>query len=287
VKNDRGEWVRASEAEESGLLRDTGEPVIVQRVRAQFARWAAVSLGCFALNLATGINSPWFLFPAAGMGIGLLGNYAKLWQSGYSWRDVLNRPPAPDAVQAPGTKGVKALPPPRAAEFGAHYNAVLQVHTDRAAIITLMEKLSPQDKEMLPEVLETAGALYEKAVEMARTLHSMDSNLNREGLARIEERLSELAREPESEERARRIALLEQQKRAYQDLMGRRGQVADRLESSVLAMQNMRFDLLRLRSAGVGAVINDLSQATMQARALSRDVDNAIAAASEVREALN
>jgi hypothetical protein len=34
-------------------------------------------------------------------------------------------------------------------------------------------------------------------------------------------------------------------------------------------------------------VINDLSQATMQARALSRDVDNAIAAASEVREALN
>ena len=69
--------------------------------------------------------------------------------------------------------------------------------------------------------------------------------------------------------------------------MGRRGQVADRLESCVLAMQNMRFDLLRLRSAGVGAVINDLSQATMQARALSRDVDNAIAAASEVREALN
>ena len=66
-----------------------------------------------------------------------------------------------------------------------------------------------------------------------------------------------------------------------EDLIGRRGQVADRLESSVLAMQNMRFDLLRLRSAGVGAVINDLSQATMQARALSRDVDNAIAAASE------
>ena len=287
VKNERGEWVRATDLEQSGLLRDTGEPVIVQKVRAQFARWAAVSLGCFALNLATGIDSPWFLFPAAGMGIGLLGNYAKLWQSGYSWRDVLNRPPAPDAVQGPGTRGAKALPPPRAAEFGAHYNAVVQVHTDRAAIVALMEKLSPQDKEMLPDVLDTAGALYDKAIEMARTLHSMDSNLNREGLARIEERLAELQREPESEERARRIALLEQQKRAYQDLMGRRGQVADRLESSVLAMQNMRFDLLRLRSAGVGAVINDLSQATMQARALSRDVDNVIAAASEVREALN
>ncbi|MDH5315249.1 MAG: protein kinase [Gemmatimonadota bacterium] len=287
VRNERGEWVRASEAAESGILRDTGEPAIVQKVRAQFARWAAVSLGCFALNVATGIDSPWFLFPAAGMGIGLLTNYAKLWQSGYSWRDVLNRPPAADAIQAPGgAKGTKALPPPRREEFGAHYSSVLQVHTDRAAIITLMAKLSPTDKEMLPEVLETADALHEKALEMARTLHSMDSNLNREGLERIEERLAELQAEPPSDERERRLVLLAQQKKAYQDLIGRRGQVADRLESSVLAMQNMRFDLLRLRSAGVGAVINDLSQATMQARALSRDVDNAIAAASEVREAL-
>lgn len=287
VRNERGEWVRASEAAESGILRDTGEPAIVQKVRAQFARWAAVSLGCFALNVATGIDSPWFLFPAAGMGIGLLTNYAKLWQSGYSWRDVLNRPPAADAIQAPGgAKGTKALPPPRREEFGAHYSSVLQVHTDRAAIITLMAKLSPTDKEMLPEVLETADALHEKALEMARTLHSMDSNLNREGLERIEDRLVELMAEAPSDERERRLTLLEQQKKAYQDLIGRRGQVADRLESSVLAMQNMRFDLLRLRSAGVGAVINDLSQATMQARALSRDVDNAIAAASEVREAL-
>jgi serine/threonine-protein kinase len=114
----------------------------------------------------------------------------------------------------------------------------------------------------------------------------MDANLNREGLARIEDRLGEIQAEPAGAERERRIALLEQQKKAYGDLIGRRGQVADRLESSVLAMQNMRFDLLRLRSAGVGAVINDLSQATMQARALSRDVDHVIAAASEVREAL-
>ena len=73
VKNDRGEWVKAADLEEElGVVRDTGEPVIVQKVRAQFARWAAVSLGCFALNLATGFDTPWFLFPSAGMGIGLV-----------------------------------------------------------------------------------------------------------------------------------------------------------------------------------------------------------------------
>jgi hypothetical protein len=58
------------------------------------------------------------------------------------------------------------------------------------------------------------------------------------------------------------------------------------LDSSVLAMKDMRFDLIRLRSAGVGAMLNDLTQATQQARAISRDVDHAIAAASEVREAM-
>ena len=68
--------------------------------------------------------------------------------------------------------------------------------------------------------------------------------------------------------------------------MERRDKIAARLESSILAMQNMRFDMLRLKSAGVGAVLSDITQATQQARAISRDVDNAIAAASEVREAV-
>ena len=44
-------------------------------------------------------------------------------------------------------------------------------------------------------------------------------------------------------------------------------------------MQNVRFDLLRLRSAGVAAVLGDITQATHQPKALSRDVDNAIAPA--------
>jgi serine/threonine-protein kinase len=70
------------------------------------------------------------------------------------------------------------------------------------------------------------------------------------------------------------------------DLQGRRSQVAGHLESCVLAMQNVRFDLLRLRSAGVAAVLGDLTNATQQAKALSRDVDHAIAAAEEIREVM-
>ena len=268
---------------------DTGEPRIVQQVRGQFASWAAVSLGCLGINVATGLDTPWFLFPTFGMGLGMMRNYARLWQSGYSWRDVLTRPPAPDAVETMMVKGARLprrLPQPTADEFGAHLPQILQVQGDRFAISKLMERLPPSERKMLPEVQQTVDSLYERAIDLARTLHAMDSNLDTEGLGAIDDRLAALANEPDDPERARRLNLLQRQRQTILDLQGRRSQVASHLESCVLAMQNVRFDLLRLRSAGVAAVLGDLTQATQQAKALSRDVDNAIAAAGEIREAM-
>jgi serine/threonine-protein kinase len=269
---------------------DTGEPRIVQKVRGQFASWAAVSLGCFGINVATGITDPWFLFPMFGMGIGVMRNYAQLWQAGYSWRDVLTRPPAHDAIETTLVKGTprlaRQLPPPRADEFGAQLGAIQQVQSDRQAILKLLDKLPPAERKMLPEVQPTINGLYERATDLARTLHALDSSLDAEGLAQIEERIVALGKEPDDAERARRLNLLERQRQTIADIKGRRGQVASHLESCVLAMQNVRFDLLRLRSAGVAAVLGDLTQATQQAKALSRDVDNAIAAAGEIREAM-
>ncbi len=268
---------------------DTGEPKIIQKVRGQFASWAAVSAGCMGINVATGIEHPWFLFPMFGMGIGLLRNYATLWSSGYSWRDVLSRPPAADAVETTRVKGGRSsrpLPLPTAEEYGSNLSALMQVHDDRLAIIKLLAKLPASERKLLPEVQETVNALYERASDLARTLHAMDSNMGSEELAAIDERIAGLAREPDDPERARRLRLLERQRQTISDLRGRRSQVASHLESCVLAMQNVRFDLLRLRSAGVAAVLGDITQATQQAKALSRDVDNAIAAAGEIREAL-
>jgi serine/threonine-protein kinase len=269
---------------------DTGEPLIVQKTRAQFAKWAAVTGGCFMINLATNqLNPPWFLFVMAGMGFGLVNNYAKLWQAGYTWRDVLNRPPAPDAVQVPGGKGKmpRQLPPPRGDEFGQQLGLIVQAHTDRSAILKLLERMTPAERQMLPEdVHGTVDALYQRATDLAKTLHAMDANLDIQGVDRIEQRIQALQREPDDEERQRRITLLERQQKTIGDLRGRRDQIASQLESCILAMQNVRFDLLRLRSADAAAALGDLTMATQQARALSRDVDNAIVAANEIREAL-
>ncbi len=269
-------------------IPDTGEPKIIQKVRGQFASWAAVSAGCMGINVATGLDHPWFLFPMFGMGIGLMRNYATLWSAGYSWRDVLKRPPAPDAVETTmiGGKAPRQLPLPNVEEYGSQLPAVLQVHGDRQAILKLMSKLPASERKMLPEVQQTVDALYSRATDLAKTLHAMDSNLDTDGLAAIDERIAGLSREPDDPERARRLSLLERQRQTISDLRGRRSQVAGHLESCVLAMQNVRFDLLRLRSAGVAAVLGDLTQATQQARSLSRDVDNVIAAAGEIREVM-
>jgi len=289
----RGDALRRRDARDRGdkdLVPDTGEPKIVQKVRGQFASWAAVSLGCLGINVATGIGDPWFLFPMFGMGIGVFRNYAQLWQAGYSWRDVLTRPPAPDAVETTLVKGTprlaRQLPPPKPEDFGAHLGAIQQVQGDRQAILKLLDRLPPSERKMLPEVQPTVAALYERATDLARTLHALDTSMNTGELLQIDERLAALAKEPDDPERARRLSLLQRQRQAIVDIQGRRNQVAGHLESCVLAMQNVRFDLLRLRSAGVAAVLGDLTQATQQAKALSRDVDNAIAAAGEIREAM-
>ncbi|HEU4699084.1 MAG TPA: protein kinase [Gemmatimonadales bacterium] len=278
---------------------DTGEPKIVQKTRAQFAKWAAVTLGCFGINVATGIHDPWFLFPAVGFGFGLIKSYSVLWQSGYSWRDVLNRPPAPDAIETTlavkGGKLPRQLPPPSADDYGAQLPIVQQMHGDRQFILKFVEKLPPAERKMLPEIGDTVDALYNRAAELARALHDLDSQMNTAELARIEERLAALdgashamdgAADEEGEITQQRRTLLQRQRQTILDLQARRGEVASHLERCVLAMQNLRLDLIKLRTADVASVLGDLTQATQQARAVSRNVDVAISAAGEIRDAL-
>jgi len=285
VRNERGEWIRTGDGADLPM-HDTGEPPLVQRVRAQFAKWAAATGGCFLLNLATGItDGPWFLFVAAGFGFPLLKSYSQLWQAGYSWRDVLNPPPAADAIGLPGAKGRKSLAPPKASDYGTYFDRMNHVHDDRKNILRMMQQLPDADRKQLPEVTETAEALYERAADLARTLNEMDQSFGSTSHERIRMQLDALALRPDSEERNRQIAILERQVRTATDLAARREAFVQRFESSELAMRNLRLDLIKLRTGGIGA-LNDVTSATQQARAISRDVENLTAAASEIREAM-
>jgi hypothetical protein len=281
---------RGRREEEVRLVRDTGEPMIVQQTRDKFVKWAAVSVGLFAINIATGLGTPWFLFPAAGMGFGLLSSYSKLWQAGYSWRDVLARPPAHDALEAKalgkGGKLARNLPAPADKDFGKQWARMNHAHSDRAAIYALLDRLSPEDAKMLPDVAQTVDGLYQRASELGRTLQAMDSSMSSSEVLRIEQRMQLLKSEPEGEDRDRRETMLKRQLDAVGDVTRKYDEMRAHFESCVLAIQTMRYDLLRLRSSGIAAVAGELTQATQAARALSRDVDIAIEAAGEMREAM-
>ena len=266
------------------------EAEIVRRFRGHFATYVSIN-GCLLLmNVATGITEPWFLFPAIGWGFGLASQYAKLWQSGYSWRDVIYRPPAKDSIDtqqvaAVGRGGARALPA-NPDDFGHLAPQIAQMKNDREAVAKIVERLPKSERKMLPEILPTVDALMTRAIELARTLQAMEGDVDTTSLERLDQRIATFKAETDSPDQDRRLDLLQRQRQTLAQLVERRGQVEAQFESCVLAVQNVRFDLLRLRSAGVAAVLEDLTSATQQARALSLDVESAISAAGEIRAAL-
>ena len=282
---------RVDRARDAPMLAPSGEPEIVRELRSRFVTWASVCGSLFVIDVAIGHHMPsWSLFVAAIWGgTALVPRYVRLWHAGYSWRDVFARPPAPDAIEARlAAGGRRPVDLPRATtdEFGRQVEPIQQARSDRKAILRIVDRLPKSERKLLPDVVATADGLLGRAEELARTLHAMSGTVDEGALARLDERIDATKRQGESAERERQVGLLARQRQALTDLLTRRQLVADQLESCVLAMQNVRFDLLRLRSAGVAVALDDLTRATQQARALSRDVDHAIAAAGEVKAVL-
>jgi phosphoglycolate phosphatase-like HAD superfamily hydrolase len=268
-------------------LTSSGEPKIVAKLRDGFVSWASVCGGLMLIDVIQGGGLGWSMFVTVPWAaFGLLPQYMKLWQTGYSWRDVLNRPAAPNAQEALlGPRRV--LPAPKGDEFGRHVDTVRLARNDREAILKIMERVPASERKLLPDVVVTVDALLKRAEDLARMLHGMSADVDDGALARIEARIEAVKHYEEGSEQERQLNLLERQRQALSDLLTRRRRVEEQIESCLLAMQNVRFDLLRLRSAGVAAVLSDLTNATQQARALSRDVDHAIAAAGEIRDVLS
>jgi serine/threonine-protein kinase len=261
----------------------------VQTARASFVRWASVSGSLIVLDAVTGSHVPsWSLLVTGIMAaVSLVPKSVRLWQAGYSWRDVIDRPPAPDAVDARRGRGVPAdLPPPTTDEFGGQTAVVRQARSDRQAILKIVDRLPASERQLLPDILATADALLKRAEELARMLHAMSGGVDEGAVGRLDAKIIATEAQVPGPERDRQLNLLQRQRQALIDLRTRRRQVLEQIESCGLAMQNVRFDLLRLKSAGVAAVLGDLTHATQQARALSREVDHVIAAAGEIREAL-
>src|SRR6266480_4717570 len=159
-------------------LTASGEPKIVVRVRDGFVSWASVCGGLMLIDLIQGGGLSWSLIPTMFWGaFGVLPQFWKLWAAGYSWRDVLQRPAAPDgAVARLGRGSAAMLAPLNSDEYGRQLDAVRQTRADREAILKIVERLPASERQMLPDVVATVDALMKRAEELARMLHGMSAD---------------------------------------------------------------------------------------------------------------
>ena len=182
----------------------------------------------------------------------------------------------------------RAAAPARDEELGMYLPLVQGARADREEISRLLGTLPADERKRMPDVANTAVDLVSKLETMAKDLVRAEATLSPELLARAEQEIAALEAEANpldttrSEARVRRLAQLRRERRALVDgqarVQARRGQ----LESCRVALENVRLDLVRLRTGN--SSVQSVTLVAEQAMKMARDVDIAVQAVNEVRD---
>ena len=270
--------------------------------RRSVVSWLGWSTVLFGINAAMQ-GVPWFFIPSAFMFMDVLRKGGSIWSDGVGPIDAFRkgiraklRAEHGDAVLL-GRGGVATLAAPArtpeqlATELaspdvlaGPHGEAVRRAAVDRAMMLDIAAALRPVEREMIPDIAPTVDALAQRVGTVATTLHRLDADVSGASLGTLDARISALMTEPDTSERERRLSLLQRQRSSLHDLLERRRSLANQLESTGLMLQNLKLDLLKLRSAGFGSAIEDASSATQEARALSREIGLLVEATDDLKK---
>jgi serine/threonine-protein kinase len=170
---------------------------------------------------------------------------------------------------------------------GPYAETVRRAASDFVSIRDTLARLPESERSMIPDVAPTVDALAERVGALATTLHRLDQDIGGSSLKLIDAKIAALRVESRGSlttEQERRLSLLERQRGSINELAERRTILLTQLESAALALQNLRLDLLKLRSSGLESAMNDVTSATQEARALSREIANAVDAVRQVKE---
>jgi hypothetical protein len=184
--------------------------------------------------------------------------------------------------------GMDASPPSSyaAAALGGQVgDRVRQAIADRDEVIRRLNALPKAERERFADVARSASALADRVGALALSLEELsrhDVAASREVLEREISTLESAANPLErgSEERVRRLAYLKRQRRALVDAEKKRGAVAEKLESCALALQSMRFDMMRLGASP--QMHQHITSLANKALSLADDVDEAVLVADEM-----
>ena len=271
------------------------EGLSVDEQLVRFRRKAIGTIGTAAtlatVNVLTSPHFMWFLFPTAFMMLGILSRAGKLWADGVPVRRFFTRGNAGASASVAGpsrmslTDAAARLASPDVLD-GPYGEMIRRAAADHVAVRDTLARLPESERSMIPDVAPTVNALAERVGALATTLHRLDADVGGSSTHSLAARLAALKAETNGSptaEQERRIALLERQRASIGELADRRSVLASQLESAGLALQNLRLDLLKLRSSGLESAMSDVASATQEARALSREIGNAVDAVREVR----
>jgi serine/threonine-protein kinase len=118
---------------------------------------------------------------------------------------------------------------------------------------------------------------------MARMLHRMDDNVDAPPIEELDARIAQMERSGLSLEAERRLALLKRQRASLVELEENRASLAQQLDNAVLLLGNLRLDMVKMRTSGLQSNLSDVSSATQEVRALSREIGLMLEAAEEVK----
>ncbi len=193
----------------------------------------------------------------------------------------------PDLLRSPAAPAALSQRDAAALGSGPHAAAAARdALMDRDEVIRLIEGMSRADRARLPDVVGSATTLADTIMSLATQLTELERSTSGLSTSAIDKeiRVLEAAANPldraASEERVKRLAQIRRQRRTVIDVAQRHEKLAARLDSCALALKNMRFDVLRLKTGA--QTYQHVTTIAEQAMALAREVDSAVYVADEM-----
>jgi serine/threonine protein kinase len=270
-----------------------GRVNLLDRIKAMRG-YAVLTLGATVLAIAGVVLAveegavPLILSPVVPLYMGL-----KLWRRGHSLREsglrlrrVLLMPRArkviPTASPSATDRATGKLAP-REVLDGPHGTAIRRAVEDRAAILELWKRLSKDERAQLPELEATVNALVERVASLAQMALRVEQSVDPGLIEEIDARTAAAESEVTTPEVERRLSLLRRQRATFNEIIQRRATLSHQIDNVGLALSSLRLDLINLRSSGLQSALAEVSTATQEARALSREISAALEAAEEVK----
>jgi serine/threonine protein kinase len=294
---EQGHLVPLTKEQKDDLKLWHGRTTLLERVKsARFYFWqtlvltvgAGFGFGGFIASEGAAVPlmlSPWipiYMWPK------MFRRLKSLKQHGVKRRRVLFMPrakwviPAAPLPAPTHTQQLEKLAPKAVLE-GPAGSSIRRAKDDRDAILHILDTIPTEDRVLIPDVAPTVNALMDRVANLAQSLHGLNKNIDTRQLDVLERKIADAERKVQQGGDDRKLKMLEQQRATILDLVDRRDSLGRQLDNAELALGTLRLDLIRLKSSGLQAGLSEVSTATQQARAVSREIGTLLAAVSEAR----